>query len=260
MPGPPRSAGLTQSGSTFQRHRFEWRASSTPSSGSSRLTRKRFRSIPTSFDAVVNGFGMCHVPNPDIALGEAFRVLKRGGRVAFTVWDTPERAVGLGAIYAAVRAHGSMDVGLPAGPNFFLFSNPEQSTRALLSAGFASPSCRQVPQVWRISDPDKVLQVIAEGSVRAAATLRAQSPSAREAIKAALRETIAAYKRGDSFRRTDARHTRHSCQAMTVTPNHTFERTARQRRGYPHGFAARRPLNVAVRPQQASTQPSHIGQ
>lgn len=154
---------------------------------------------PETFDAVVNGFGMCHLPNPDVALREAFRVLKRGGRVAFTVWDTPERAVALGAVYAAVRAHGSLDVGLPAGPNFFLFSDPEQSTKALLSAGFVLPSCRQVPQVWRVSDPDKVFEGIAEGSVRAAATLRAQSPTATEAIKTALRDTVAAYKCGDDF-------------------------------------------------------------
>ena len=39
---------------------------------------------PQSFDAVVSGFGMCHFPNPDIALREAFRVLKAGGRIAFT--------------------------------------------------------------------------------------------------------------------------------------------------------------------------------
>jgi ubiquinone/menaquinone biosynthesis C-methylase UbiE len=154
---------------------------------------------PDTFDAVVNGFGMCHLPNPDVALREASRVLKRGGRVAFTVWDTPERAVALGAVYAAVRAHGSLDVGLPAGPNFFLFSDPEQSIKALLSAGFVSPSCRQVPQVWRVSDPDKIFEGIAEGSVRAAATLRAQSSAAREAIKTALRDTVAAYKRGDDF-------------------------------------------------------------
>jgi ubiquinone/menaquinone biosynthesis C-methylase UbiE len=152
-----------------------------------------------SFDAVVNGFGMCHLPNPDVALREAFRVLKRGGRVAFSVWDTPEHAVVFGAIYAAIRAHGSMDVDLPAGPNFFLFSDPGQSSRALLSAGFVSPSCRQVPQAWRVSDPEEVFRVITEGSVRAAATLRAQSPSARQAIKAALRDTVAAHKRGDSF-------------------------------------------------------------
>jgi ubiquinone/menaquinone biosynthesis C-methylase UbiE len=152
-----------------------------------------------TFDAVVNGFGMCHLPNPEVALREAFRMLKRGGRVAFTVWDTPESAVAFGAIYAAVRAHGSMDVGLPAGPNFFLFSDPEQSRTALLNAGFISPSCRQVPQTWRVPDPDKIFEVITEGSVRAAATLRAQNPSAREAIKAALRDTFTAYRSGDSF-------------------------------------------------------------
>jgi len=152
-----------------------------------------------TFDAVVNGFGMCHLPNPEVALREAFRMLKRGGRVAFTVWDTPERAVAFGAVYAAVRAHGTMDVGLPAGPNFFLFSDPEQSRKALLNAGFVSPSCCQVPQTWRVPDPDRIFEVITEGSVRAAATLRAQSPSARQAIKAALRDTFTAYRSGDSF-------------------------------------------------------------
>jgi ubiquinone/menaquinone biosynthesis C-methylase UbiE len=154
---------------------------------------------PGTFDAVVNGFGMCHLPNPDVALREAFRVLKPGGRVAYAVWDVPERAVGFGAVYVAVRAHGSMDVGLPVGPNFFFFSDPEQSTKALRDAGFVSPSCKQVPQVWRLSHPDELYEVVTEGSVRAAATIRSQSSSAREAIRAALRETVMAYKRGDHF-------------------------------------------------------------
>jgi len=152
---------------------------------------------PQSFDAVVNGFGMCHFPSPDIALREAFRVLKAGGRIAFTVWD--KRAVGFGAVYAAIRAHGSLNVGLPAGPNFFLLSDPEQGTKALLTAGFVSPSCRQVPQVWRVSDPDEVFQSLVEGTVRAAATIRAQSPPAREAIRAVIRNAGAGYRRGDSY-------------------------------------------------------------
>jgi ubiquinone/menaquinone biosynthesis C-methylase UbiE len=154
---------------------------------------------PQSFDAVVNGFGMCHFPNPDIALCEAFRVLKAGGRIAFTVWDIPERAVGFEAVYAAIRAHGSLDVGLPVGPNFFLLSDPEQGTKALLTAGFVSPSCRQVPQVWRVSDPDEVFQSLVKGTVRASATIRAQSPPVRESIRAAIRNAVASYRRGDSY-------------------------------------------------------------
>jgi SAM-dependent methyltransferase len=154
---------------------------------------------PDTFDAVVNGFGRYHLSNPDVALREAFRVLRCGGCMAFTVWDTPEHAVGLGAVYAAIRAHGSMDVGLPTGPNFFLLSDSEYSLRALVNAGLVSPSYRPVPQVWRISDPDQVFEAITEGTVRAAATLRAQHPSAREAMRAALRDTVTAHKRGEYF-------------------------------------------------------------
>jgi SAM-dependent methyltransferase len=152
-----------------------------------------------SFDAVVNGFGLCHLPDPDRALGEAFRVLRHGGAVSFTVWASPDRAIAFGALYAAIRAHGTMDVGLPAGPNFFLFSDAEQCARALSNAGFVSPSCREVPQVWRVTDPDDLFEVISRGSVRAAATLRAQSPTAREAIKEAMRAVVTSYSVGDYF-------------------------------------------------------------
>lgn len=154
---------------------------------------------PDTFDAVANAFGMCHLPNPDLSLREAFRVLKRGGRVAFSVWDVPERTIGFGALYGAIHTHGSMAVGIPAGPNFFLFSEPGHSITALLNAGFHSPTVRQIPQTWRIADPDRLFDMVTGGTVRAAATLRAQSAEAKQAIRAALAETVSKYRRGDHF-------------------------------------------------------------
>jgi len=151
------------------------------------------------FHAVVNAFGICHLFDPDLALREAFRVLRPRGRIAFAVYDVPERAVALGAVYAAVRNHGTMDIGLPAGPDFFSFSDPTRSTDALLRAGFVDPVVRQIPQIWRISDSDELLEAIALGSVRGGAMLRAQRAEQMEAIKLGLRKDLAGYKRGEAF-------------------------------------------------------------
>jgi SAM-dependent methyltransferase len=151
------------------------------------------------FDCVVSAFGMPHFPDPARALAEAFRVLKPNGRVGFTVWDAPERAIGFGAVYTAIRAHGSLDVGLPAGPNFFLFSDPGECERALVGAGFASPTVTTVAQLWSLDRADDAFDTILHGTVRASATLRAQTPAARDAIRLALHEIIAGFRTGDRY-------------------------------------------------------------
>lgn len=152
-----------------------------------------------SFEAVVCNFGVPHFSNPDAFMQEAFRVLKRAGRLALTMWDVPQETKGFGALYAAIQAHGSMDVGLPPGPNFFLYSDLARCEEALVSAGFTACSVTRVPQMWRAPSVDTFLEAMLQGTVRAAGTLKRQTPEAREAVLEAIRNALSPYQRRDTF-------------------------------------------------------------
>jgi ubiquinone/menaquinone biosynthesis C-methylase UbiE len=72
-----------------------------------------------SYDAVLCGYGIIHVPDPEKALAEMRRVLRPGGRLAASVWQAPQPDNGFGVLYGAIRQHGDVGVPLPHGPDFF---------------------------------------------------------------------------------------------------------------------------------------------
>jgi len=152
-----------------------------------------------SFSAVVNNFGKPHFPNPQAVINEVFRVLKSDGRYAFTAWDVPQKTIAFGAIYGALQALGNMDVDLPEGPNFFMFSDPEKCKQFLTQAGFVSPIVEYVPMVLRVPDADMVFDGIAGGTVRVAAVLAAQKPDVANQIKEAVCAKVSEYAVGDHY-------------------------------------------------------------
>lgn len=143
------------------------------------------------FDAVTMNFGLLHLARPERALGEACRVLRPGGKFAFTVWAKPEEAIGFGIVLGAIQKHGNMSAPIPAGPPFFRFSDEAECRGALLEAGFASPQFRKIPQTWRLGSPQALWDFMLGSTVRTGALLRAQAPRALEAIRA---DVIAAAK------------------------------------------------------------------
>ena len=151
------------------------------------------------FDAVLNAFGLPHLPNPNKAMAEAYRVLRPTGRFAHASWCDAKKCIGFSMVYDAIRAHGSLDVGLPPGPNFFGYGDLNYASEMLSRAGFTNISATEVPLVWRESSPDAIIEAVSTGTVRAAAVLNRQSPEDLINIKQNLRERVSAFTQGGVY-------------------------------------------------------------
>ena len=134
--------------------------------------------------------GMLHLGRPEQALGEARRTLRPHGRVAFTVWDTPDKTVGFGLVIGAIQKYGDLNVPIPPGPPFFRFSDPDEAKRTLIGAGFVDVAVTLVPQIWKLSTADALFDVMYNGSVRNAALLRGQKPDVLEKIRLEIRRGV----------------------------------------------------------------------
>ncbi|HEY9039243.1 MAG TPA: methyltransferase domain-containing protein [Roseovarius sp.] len=143
-----------------------------------------------SFDAVTIGFGMPHVPDPPCVLAEARRVLRPGGRIAFTVWCGPEVDTALGYVFGAIDQYGSPDIALPPGPGANDYADPARAFPALKTAGFAGCYQTIVASEWQVHDPGAPYDYFLEGTARGGALLRPQPAECAAAIRAAVVSTV----------------------------------------------------------------------
>jgi SAM-dependent methyltransferase len=152
-----------------------------------------------AFDVVVNAFGLPHVADHEQVVREAGRVLAPAGRFAYASWCAPEKCIAFSLIYDAIRAHGTLDVGLPAGPNFFACGEEGYARAMLARAGFVDVHAVELPLVWRAASPDEFIAVLSSGTVRAAATLKAQHPESLPTIREYLHARIASFARDGAY-------------------------------------------------------------
>ncbi|HSS65568.1 MAG TPA: methyltransferase domain-containing protein [Gammaproteobacteria bacterium] len=152
------------------------------------------------FDAVACGFGLLHLENADGAIREAHRVLRPGGRYAFTVWRSPEQGSEMHQIIlGAVKEFGTLDVDLPPAPPMFRFADPQECARILQSTGFSDIRTKVLPLEWRGSSPEAFMEMIYKSAVRMLMVLDAQSEPARERIHEAILEGVEARRKDDEI-------------------------------------------------------------
>jgi ubiquinone/menaquinone biosynthesis C-methylase UbiE len=154
-----------------------------------------------TFDRVLANFALLHLPDPERACAEAFRVLKPGGKFGFTVWAPPEENPYAKMIDDAMQAHADLEIDLPTGPPHHLFSGREEFRRALERVGFNGASMIFKLHTIRWNVPSACYPFDAErnAGVRTAGLLARQTSEKLRAIQLTIEESVRRYAEGDSF-------------------------------------------------------------
>jgi len=150
------------------------------------------------FDAAASNFGIHHIPRPERAVGEIHRVLRPGGRFAFTSWAAPAENIAWKRLFDAIGAHGDPDAAKapPSGGNL---ATAEATLRLLRAAGFADARAEPVEREWHLPSAAALVGALRRGTVRTAALIAAQPEAALPAITAEMQRAMARYRRADGF-------------------------------------------------------------
>ncbi|MEP6065246.1 MAG: class I SAM-dependent methyltransferase, partial [Paracoccaceae bacterium] len=139
-----------------------------------------------SFDAVTIGFGIPHFPDASRGLVEAARVLKTGGKIAFSIWHGKRSNGSFGWLYDAVGRLADPSIALPAGPDAHALVDFEVAKRMVENAGFTDVKLIEVSSEVSLPSSDALFDLFDRGAVRTASLLSRQSTSNRDAIRSDL--------------------------------------------------------------------------
>jgi SAM-dependent methyltransferase len=153
-----------------------------------------------SFDAVVAAFLLLHLGTPERAVAEATRVLRPGGRAAFSVWDAPSRGRWIGVVFEAFVAAGAHPpAGVPAGPSFFRFADELEFTALLEGAGLIDVAVGTVEFDLHLEDGSELWDGLVEGSVRVRPMILGQTEELQREIRKQYDKLLETYRTRDGF-------------------------------------------------------------
>jgi SAM-dependent methyltransferase len=148
-----------------------------------------------AFDAVVCNFGLGHFPWPEAALAECRRVLKAGGRMAFSWWDQPDKQRIQGLFREAIA-----DVGIapppevPAGHSNLRFCDTAEFRKLLVGAGLDDVRVEDHGTTYAIADVDTLWRGGLGSFAVTASAIVVQDAATQAAIRASLERRAAAYR------------------------------------------------------------------
>jgi len=163
-----------------------------------------------TFDAVTCRLGLMFCPRPAVALAEARRALRPGGRAAFVVWGDPAQPLfaatlgevgrALAAVTAGEAHEGEGGAPAPDAPGPFRFADPARLRAALEAAGFSDIFVEDRVVTWPFAGAGAGLwrMFLEMGGPTFQSQLDALDAGSRRALDDRIATALDVHRRGDA--------------------------------------------------------------
>jgi SAM-dependent methyltransferase len=115
-----------------------------------------------SFDAVSCRLGYMFFPDMQLAAQEMARVLKPGGRIATTVWGSPDRNFWVTCMMQNIKTHIDVPPPPPGAPGMFRCAQPGLVAGLFSAAGLRNVAEQAVPSSLNCGSPEGYWDVMTE--------------------------------------------------------------------------------------------------
>jgi SAM-dependent methyltransferase len=143
-----------------------------------------------SVDGVLNRFGYILRGDPPPALAEIGRVLRAGGRLAFSVWAARELNPWMTVPVDLMVERGHLEPPSEAERRLSARRNPESIRALLAGAGFGEPVIEEMPVEYRFAGGDELWFFVSELRGPVALALARLPEAEREEIRAELESRV----------------------------------------------------------------------
>jgi ubiquinone/menaquinone biosynthesis C-methylase UbiE len=149
-----------------------------------------------SVDGVLCRWGYMLMIDPAAAFAETRRVLRPGGRLAFSVWAARERNPQISLPGAVLVEMGFIPPPDPEAPGAFVMADPGRIRKLVVGAGFAEPEIEEVSFRWSFADREAYWRYLTQTAASASPVLRSLSPEAQEVVREQVHESSWPFRSG----------------------------------------------------------------
>jgi SAM-dependent methyltransferase len=163
------------------------------------LDAERMDLETNSVDGVLCRWAYMLMIDPAAAFAETRRVLRPGGRLAFSVWAAPERNPALSLAGRILVELGHILPPDPEAPGPFFMADTGRIRELVVGAGFAEPAIEEVPFRWQFANQDAYWGFLIETSASTSPVLCSLPPEAQNTVRERMHEAAQPFHSGEGY-------------------------------------------------------------